>query len=238
MHDLDFLVATPNAARRCLANSSPHRSPQASSPTATTKSSMRLANRLPVRPARGQRPEFPFALDYFTGSKEHNIAMRSRALDRGWSLNEYRLAPKRTRRRHRSTFTKKPTSTARSASITSSPSCARTAARSKPPRPARLPELVELGEPARHLPQPHHRQRRHATPSKRWPTPPRELGLQYLGIADHSKASFQANGLDEERLLAQIAAHPRTQRRSSDGELPPLRRQRGGYPQGRLARFP
>ena len=30
------------------------------------------------------------------------------------------------------------------------------------------------------------------------------LGLQYLGIADHSKSSFQANGLDEERLLEQI----------------------------------
>jgi DNA polymerase (family 10) len=33
-----------------------------------------------------------------------------------------------------------------------------------------------------------------------------DLGLQYLGIADHSKASFQANGLSEERLLEQIAA--------------------------------
>src|SRR5438034_5753316 len=32
-----------------------------------------------------------------------------------------------------------------------------------------------------------------------------ELGLQYLGIADHSKASFQAHGLDEARLLAQLA---------------------------------
>ncbi|MEO8351637.1 MAG: PHP domain-containing protein, partial [Chthoniobacteraceae bacterium] len=31
-----------------------------------------------------------------------------------------------------------------------------------------------------------------------------ELGLQYLGIADHSKSSFQAHGLDEKRLLEQI----------------------------------
>ena len=31
------------------------------------------------------------------------------------------------------------------------------------------------------------------------------LGLQYLGIADHSKASFQANGLDEDRLFAQVS---------------------------------
>ena len=32
--------------------------------------------------------EFPFALAYFTGSKEHNIQMRSRALSHGWTLNE------------------------------------------------------------------------------------------------------------------------------------------------------
>jgi DNA polymerase (family 10) len=33
----------------------------------------------------------------------------------------------------------------------------------------------------------------------------KELGLEYLGIADHSKSSFQANGLDEKRLAAQVA---------------------------------
>jgi DNA polymerase (family 10) len=31
-----------------------------------------------------------------------------------------------------------------------------------------------------------------------------ELGLEYLGIADHSKSSFQAHGLDESRLLKQV----------------------------------
>src|SRR3989449_6526786 len=35
--------------------------------------------------------EFPFALMYFTGSKEHNIVMRQRAIDRGLRLNEYGL---------------------------------------------------------------------------------------------------------------------------------------------------
>src|SRR5205085_9687353 len=36
--------------------------------------------------------QFPFALHYFTGSKEHNIRMRQRAIDRGLTLNEYSLA--------------------------------------------------------------------------------------------------------------------------------------------------
>ncbi|MBI2618671.1 MAG: DNA polymerase/3'-5' exonuclease PolX [Ignavibacteriales bacterium] len=33
--------------------------------------------------------EYPFALNYFTGSKEHNVEMRSLARRKGWSLNEY-----------------------------------------------------------------------------------------------------------------------------------------------------
>jgi DNA polymerase (family 10) len=36
--------------------------------------------------------EFAFGLMYFTGSKEHNIRLRQRAIDRGLSLNEYALA--------------------------------------------------------------------------------------------------------------------------------------------------
>src|SRR5204863_1024567 len=35
--------------------------------------------------------EFPYALMYFTGNKEHNIVMRQRAIDRGLRLNEYGL---------------------------------------------------------------------------------------------------------------------------------------------------
>ena len=36
--------------------------------------------------------QFAFGLMYFTGSKEHNIRLRQRAIDRGLSLNEYALA--------------------------------------------------------------------------------------------------------------------------------------------------
>src|SRR6266481_288783 len=34
----------------------------------------------------------------------------------------------------------------------------------------------------------------------------RDLGLQYLGMSDHSKSSFQAHGLTEEKLLQQVKA--------------------------------
>jgi DNA polymerase (family 10) len=36
--------------------------------------------------------EFPFALMYFSGSKEHNVALRGRAQQYGLKLNEYELA--------------------------------------------------------------------------------------------------------------------------------------------------
>jgi DNA polymerase (family 10) len=36
--------------------------------------------------------QYPFALHYFTGSKEHNVALRARAQARGLKLNEYELA--------------------------------------------------------------------------------------------------------------------------------------------------
>src|SRR6185436_14955676 len=35
--------------------------------------------------------EFPFALAYFTGNKEHNIVMRQRAIERGLRLDAYGL---------------------------------------------------------------------------------------------------------------------------------------------------
>ncbi|HEX5399356.1 MAG TPA: helix-hairpin-helix domain-containing protein, partial [Verrucomicrobiae bacterium] len=43
--------------------------------------------------------EFPFALAYFTGSKEHNIVMRQRAIERGLRLNEYGLFKSKTETR-------------------------------------------------------------------------------------------------------------------------------------------
>jgi DNA polymerase (family 10) len=35
--------------------------------------------------------QFPFAILHFTGSKEHNIRLRQRAIEKGWTLNEFGL---------------------------------------------------------------------------------------------------------------------------------------------------
>src|SRR5213082_4018632 len=58
-----------------------------------TKTSVRLKSGIQCDLRVVTNAEYPFALNYFTGSKEHNIVMRNRALNRGWTLNEYRLGP-------------------------------------------------------------------------------------------------------------------------------------------------
>jgi len=56
-----------------------------------TKSSVRTTEGRQVDLRIVKPEEFAAALMYFTGSKEHNVVMRSRARERGMSLNEYGL---------------------------------------------------------------------------------------------------------------------------------------------------
>lgn len=56
-----------------------------------TKSSIRTAQGRQADLRIVKPNQFPAALMYFTGSKEHNIVLRQRARDRGLSLNEYGL---------------------------------------------------------------------------------------------------------------------------------------------------
>ncbi|MDA1208702.1 MAG: type-X family DNA polymerase [bacterium] len=56
-----------------------------------TKISFDLHNGLRVDVRFVKRAEWGSALMYFTGSKEHNIAVRKVAISKGWKLNEYGL---------------------------------------------------------------------------------------------------------------------------------------------------
>ena len=56
-----------------------------------TKTSVRLHNGLQVDLRVLEPKRWGTGLQYFTGSKAHNIALRNLALDQGWSLSEYAL---------------------------------------------------------------------------------------------------------------------------------------------------
>jgi DNA polymerase (family X) len=142
------------------------------------------------------------ALQYFTGSKSHNIALRDRALERGLRLNEYglfraadeeRLAGETEDsiyealdlqwvppelREHRGEF-------------------AAAVAR-------QLPRLIEWSDLRGDL-------HMHTTETdgkddlETMVLAARDAGLEYIAITDHSKALAMANGLDETRALAHAA---------------------------------
>ena len=205
VHDLDFLVATKEPKLVCEDFTT---LPQVASIIGfgETKASVRLKNGLQCDLRAVSNAQFPFALQYFTGSKEHNVALRSLALKQGLSLNEYGFT---------ATEAENP---AAIPEVFDEPDIYRALGLDFVPPELRenrgeieaatehsLPRLVEL----ENLRGTFHN---HTTASDGMDTLEAmaeaaiELGLQYLGIADHSKASFQANGLDEERLRSQIAA--------------------------------
>ena len=206
VHDLDFLVATPEPAaitdfftkfegiREILAHGQ-------------TKASIRLQSGLQCDLRAVSTREWPFALIYFTGSKEHNVELRSRALKQKLTLNEYQLQPVGGTRRD------DPTPDIREESDLYAelglqfiePALRENRGEFDAADKGDLPRLVEQDN----LRGTFHN---HTTESDGRSTlaelieVARDLGLSYLGISDHSKSSFQANGLDEERLLAQSAA--------------------------------
>ena len=55
----------------------------------STKSSIVLASGVQADLRVVEEGQYWTALQYFTGSKDHNIALRRRSLERGWSLSEY-----------------------------------------------------------------------------------------------------------------------------------------------------
>jgi DNA polymerase (family 10) len=169
--------------------------------------------------------EYPFALNYFTGSKEHNVVVRSRALQRGWTLNEYRLGVAEGRGDSPGSPEEKTTparkARGRLGSIAPTireeadlyraldldyipPELRENCGEFEAAAAGKIPKLLE----AENLRGTFHC---HTTASdgrnslEEMAAAAQELGLQYLGIADHSRSSIQARGLDEARLRVQIA---------------------------------
>jgi DNA polymerase (family 10) len=90
IRDIDILVATSRSGPVMDLFVS---LPQVENVTAKgeTKSSVLLKSGISADLRTVSDKEFPFALHYFTGSKEHNIAMRTLAKKEGIKMNEYGL---------------------------------------------------------------------------------------------------------------------------------------------------
>ena len=211
VRDLDFIVAT-SAPAEITALFVHHSLVESVIAQGPTKSSVRLRSGIQCDLRVVTAAEYPFALNYFTGSKEHNIVMRNRALQRGWTLNEYRLgeAPPDSAAKSKKTERKIPAirdeeELYRALDLDYVPAELReNCGEFEAAATGTLPRLLE----AENLRGTFHC---HTTASdghnslEEMAAAAQELGLQYLGIADHSRSSIQAHGLDAARLRVQVA---------------------------------
>jgi DNA polymerase (family 10) len=167
-----------------------------------TKSSVQLAGgmqadlRLVAPESRGA------ALQYFTGSKAHNIALRDRAIGLGFKLNEYGVF-------RVDDGTRLPANT--EAEVYEAlgldwipPELREMRAEVDAAAAHALPRLIELADLRGDL-------HMHTTASdgrdelRAMAEAARDAGLQYIAITEHSQSLAMANGLDERRVAAHAA---------------------------------
>ena len=165
------------------------------------KVSFTLENGLQVDVRLLDKTNFGAALLYFTGSREHNVALRGRANEMGYTLNEYTLATLKA---------EKPVAGRSEEEIYAKlkldyipPELRENAGEIEAAEKHKLPELIELKDMRGDL-------QMHTTASdgknsiEEMAEAARALGHEYVAITDHSKAVTVANGLDEKRMEAHI----------------------------------
>ena len=139
------------------------------------------------------------AMQYFTGSKEHNILVRSRALKLGLTLNEYGLFKLDNEQRVGGETEEEIYAALGLAWIP--PELRENCGEIEASLEGRLPKLIELADIRGDL-------HMHTTETDGRATlaemaeAAHALGYEYIAITDHSKALAMANGLDEKRAVA------------------------------------
>ncbi len=173
-----------------------------------TKLSLRLERGLQIDLRVVPTKSFGAALQYFTGSKDHNVILRGMAKDRGLKINEYglfRVGKKSSDTEDEGEY------------IAGKQECDVYAAMDLPCFPpeireareefawaaaGKLPKLIELADLQGDL-------HMHTTASDGKATlaemvaAAQSRGLKYIAITDHSKRVSMANGLDSARLRKQ-----------------------------------
>jgi DNA polymerase (family 10) len=206
--DLDFIVASSNPASimewsvgmEGITEVTAH---------GETKSSIRMEGGMQADLRVVPAEQFYFALHHFTGSKDHNVRMRQKALSIGLSLSEWGLRPEEEKN---ATRKKGPVSASSEEDVFKAlglsyvpPALREGMGEVDAAENDALPKLLNFED----LQGCFHN---HTTASDgrnslmEMAEEADKRGWRYLGIADHSKSSFQANGLDEERLLKQVHA--------------------------------
>ncbi len=205
--DIDFLVSTKKPAE--LINFFT-RQPGVLSVSAKgdTKASVILHDGIQADLRVVSDTEYPYALLYFTGGKEHNIVMRQRAIQRGLRLNEYGLFKSKEETRDPKLLI--PCQSEEDIFVELGlvyipPELREDHGEFAAAEHGKLPKLIEWTDLRGSL-------HNHSTwsdghhPIEDIASHAQDLGCAYWAITDHSKSSFQAHGLEPARLREQIKA--------------------------------
>jgi DNA polymerase (family X) len=178
------------------------------------KVSVQLENFMQVDVRLLPRESYGAALQYFTGSKEHNVVLRDRAKRRGLKLSEYGLFKGDDA-----------IAGATEEEIYEKlglpwipPELRENMGEIEAAERRELPQLVDLSDIQGDL-------QMHTTASDGRASPEqmaaaaRKLGYQYILITDHSKAVTIANGLDEKRALENIQRIKAARKKVKDVEI-------------------
>jgi DNA polymerase (family 10) len=198
--DIDLLVGS-DEPRRAMDEFAAQPSVESVVSRGATRSTVRLADGTQVDLRVVPRSNYGAALQYFTGSKEHNVEMRRIALQKGYKLNEYGL------------FRKDDGSPAAGEDEDAiyralgldpvPPELRENRGEIEAAENHRLPDLVRLEDIQGDLHVHTVMSDGHAT-MREIAEEARRRGYRYIGVADHSRSLRIANGLSVDDLLASV----------------------------------
>ena len=147
--------------------------------------------------------EFPYALLYFTGSKELNTSMRQMAKDQGYKLNEYGLY-KITSKGEKNTPCKSEAEIFEKLGMKYiEPELRENRGELEAAKDGKLPVLVERKQ-LRGIFHCHTTESDGVNSLEEMAGAAQKLGFEYIGISDHSQSAGYAGGLKKDRVLEQF----------------------------------
>ena len=168
----------------------------------TTKSTVVLEKNLQVDVRVIPPEDYGAALQYFTGSKDHNVELRTIAVKKGYKLSEYGLFERETDRVVASR-TEKEIYKALGMDLIP-PELRENSGEIEAAMEGRLPNLVTQDEIRGDL-HVHTKWSDGTATIEEIASRCQELGWEYFAVCDHSKSLGIARGLDEKRLREQMA---------------------------------
>jgi DNA polymerase (family 10) len=207
--DIDLVLSAKDSDRnRLMEKFIAHPDVQSVVARGETKSSVALKSGINCDLRIVNDAEFPFALNYFTGSKEHNVELRTRAKKYGLSLNEYgfsKLGEEETRGKAKKVVRCKDEADLYRALDLAyvPPELRENRGEVEAAESGTLPALVAETD-IRGTFHCHTTYSDGVNTLEQMADGTRALGWEYLGIADHSPVAAYAGGLSREKLKAQF----------------------------------